>query len=115
MSNSIIYVNIMYISAILILVFIHLSMQYSYVGDDNQIYLNFEFSFCSRFSEWSGDGSLTKQMPRFCLCLQILPINRPVIRPFNYMFFTPLYGVRNTGCPQISKNFTNLKKKKNFF
>jgi hypothetical protein len=25
-------------------------------------------------------------------------------RPFNYMFFTPLYGVRNTGCPQISTN-----------
>jgi hypothetical protein len=23
-------------------------------------------------------------------------------RPFNCMFFTPLYGVRNTGCPQIS-------------
>jgi hypothetical protein len=23
--------------------------------------------------------------------------------PFNYMFFTPLYSVRNTGCPQISK------------
>jgi hypothetical protein len=23
-------------------------------------------------------------------------------RPFNYMFFTPLYGVRNTVCPQIS-------------
>jgi hypothetical protein len=23
-------------------------------------------------------------------------------RPFNYMFFTPLNGVRNTGCPQIS-------------
>jgi hypothetical protein len=21
-------------------------------------------------------------------------------RPFHYMFFTPLYGVRNTGCPQ---------------
>jgi energy-converting hydrogenase Eha subunit H len=23
-------------------------------------------------------------------------------RLFNYMFFTSLYGVRNTGCPQIS-------------
>jgi hypothetical protein len=23
-------------------------------------------------------------------------------RPFNYMFFTPLYSVWNTGCPQIS-------------
>jgi hypothetical protein len=26
----------------------------------------------------------------------------PCIRPFDYMFFTPLYGVRNTGCPQIN-------------
>jgi hypothetical protein len=36
-----------------------------------------------------------------------------VSRPFNYMFFTPLYGVRNTGCPQISpKNFPKLATKK---
>jgi hypothetical protein len=33
-------------------------------------------------------------------------------RPFNYMFFTPLYGVRNTGCPQIS---TSNKTKQIFF
>jgi hypothetical protein len=34
-------------------------------------------------------------------------------RPFNYMFFTPLYGVRNTGCPQISpKNYPKLEEKK---
>jgi hypothetical protein len=35
------------------------------------------------------------------------------------MFFTPLYGVRNTGCPQISKkNYPKLEKtiiKKNIF
>jgi hypothetical protein len=40
-------------------------------------------------------------------------------RPLNYMFFTPLYGVRNTGCPQISKkNYPKLEKKNkkfNFF
>jgi hypothetical protein len=38
-------------------------------------------------------------------------------RPFNYMFFTPLYGARNTGCPQISKkNYPKLEKKeKNLF
>jgi hypothetical protein len=30
-------------------------------------------------------------------------------RPFNYMLFTPLYGVRNTGCPQIStKKFPQI-------
>jgi hypothetical protein len=29
------------------------------------------------------------------------------------MFFTPLYGVRNTGCPQISKqNYPKLERKK---
>jgi hypothetical protein len=28
--------------------------------------------------------------------------NTMLVRPFNYLFFTPLYGVRNTGCPQIS-------------
>jgi hypothetical protein len=37
------------------------------------------------------------------------------------MFFTPLYGVRNTGCPQISpKNYPKFEEKKkekkiNFF
>jgi hypothetical protein len=37
-------------------------------------------------------------------------------RPFNYMFFTPLYGVRNTGCPQIStKKFPKLERKFFFF
>jgi hypothetical protein len=40
-------------------------------------------------------------------------------RPFNYMFFTPLYGVRNTGCPQIStqkiSKLEKKKKKKNVF
>jgi hypothetical protein len=25
-----------------------------------------------------------------------------ISQAFQYMFFTPLYGVRNTGCPQIS-------------
>jgi hypothetical protein len=35
-----------------------------------------------------------------------LPIFSSKERTQNYMFFTPLYGVRNTGCPQISnKNF----------
>jgi hypothetical protein len=37
-------------------------------------------------------------------------------RPFNYMFFTPLYGVRNTGWPQIStKKFTQIRRKNFFF
>jgi hypothetical protein len=27
-------------------------------------------------------------------------------RPFNYMVFTPLDGVRNTGCPQIRKKIS---------
>jgi hypothetical protein len=37
-------------------------------------------------------------------------------RPFNYMFFTPLYGARNTGCPQISqKNVSKLEKKETHF
>jgi hypothetical protein len=36
-----------------------------------------------------------------------------VPRPFNDMFFTPLYGVRNTGCPQIStKKFPQISNKK---
>jgi hypothetical protein len=44
--------------------------------------------------------------------------NRPTdFRPFNYMFFTPLYGVRNTGCPKIiaqkkCPQISNKKKKK---
>jgi hypothetical protein len=39
---------------------------------------------------------------------------RGQIRPLNYMFFTPLYSVRNTGCPQISKeNYPKLEE--NFF
>jgi hypothetical protein len=34
-------------------------------------------------------------------------------RPFNYMCFTPLYGVRNTGCFQIStQKFPQIRKKK---
>jgi hypothetical protein len=42
--------------------------------------------------------------------------HNPNVRPLHYMFFTPLYGVRNTGCPQIStKKFPQISNKTFFF
>jgi hypothetical protein len=36
-------------------------------------------------------------------------------KPFDYMLFTPLYGVRNTGCPQISPKNIPQSEEKNYF